>query len=73
MSINKALHLNTPETPSCLHGSQGLHEAQSHLLGEGFKMSSDRVCMATNALMVFLSREDHYFVTRKAYFWATRP
>jgi len=36
-------------------------------------MSSDRVCMATNALMVFLSREDHYFVTRKAYFWATRP
>ena len=67
MSIDEALHLNPPETPSCLHGSQGLWKAPSCLSSEGAKMSSDRlrVCIDMNVLMDFLSREDQYFASRR--------
>lgn len=39
-------------------------------------MSSDRLCvrMDMNMLMVFLSKEEQYFVSRrKDYFWAACP
>lgn len=65
MYIDEAFHLNSSEMPSCLHGSQSLWKASSHLPSEGTKMSSDGVCVNMNALMDFLSREDQYFDIRR--------